>query len=90
MDTDQNQYSRRDFVKTGTLGFSFMAGSGWALSFDPADVQGGEFNNFIPFPKTPRNIREVGPGFLLADVYLLAALAGAPGASLLVKASGHL
>jgi hypothetical protein len=30
------------------------------------------------------------PGFLLIDVYLLAALAGAPGSSLLIKASGHL
>ena len=59
--------NRRDFVRTGTLGFTLMAGSGWAFSFDPARVEGGEFKNCIPFRKKPRDIREVVPGFLWAD-----------------------
>ncbi|TWU39803.1 FAD-dependent oxidoreductase [Novipirellula artificiosorum] len=59
--------NRRDFVKAGAIGFSFVAGSGWALTYDPIDVSGGEFNNCIPFRKKPRVIREAVPGFLWAD-----------------------
>ena len=59
--------NRRDFMKTGTLAFAVGANGVWALSFDPAAIQGGEFNNCIPFRKTPRAIREVVPGFLWAD-----------------------
>ncbi|QHI67986.1 FAD-dependent oxidoreductase [Tichowtungia aerotolerans] len=59
--------NRRDFVKTGTLGLTCLAGSGWAVSFDPSEIQGGEFNHSIPFRKKPRNVLEVIPGFLWAD-----------------------
>ena len=59
--------NRRDFIKTGSLAFVLGANGAWALSFDPVDVEGGEFNNCIPFRKTPRNIREVVSGFLWAD-----------------------
>ena len=59
--------NRRDFIKAGSLAFAMGANGAWALSFDPIDVEGGEFNNCIPFRKKSRSIREVVPGFLWAD-----------------------
>jgi len=54
-------------MKTGSLAFALGANGAWAISFDPADIQGGEFNNCIPFRKKPRAIREAVSGFLWAD-----------------------
>ncbi len=59
---------RRDFIKAGTLTFSFAAGGGLAFSFEP-DKYGSsdEFRTCLSFRKSPREIREVVPGFLWAD-----------------------
>ncbi len=61
------QLTRRDFARTGALVFGFAAGGGWSFDFAPDEDFGNEYRHTIPFRKTPREIREVVPGFLWAD-----------------------
>lgn len=58
---------RREFMKRGTLAFSFAATGGWSFDFTPEDDFGNEYNNCIPFRKEPRLVKEEVPGFLWAD-----------------------
>ena len=58
---------RRDFMKRGTLAFTFAATGGWSFDFTPQDDFGNEYNHCIPFRKEPRAIKEEVTGFLWAD-----------------------